>query len=54
MGIEVGNQFLNISTNTNGSGDKRRTIIDSGTTLAYLPDAIYKPLVNEVKLFIPI
>lgn len=48
MGIEVGTQFLNLSTNTNGTVSKKRTIIDSGTTLAYLPDAIYKPLVNEV------
>ncbi|KVH90946.1 aspartic proteinase-like protein 2 isoform X3 [Cynara cardunculus var. scolymus] len=48
MGIEVGTQFLNLSTNTNGSGDKTRTIIDSGTTLAYLPDAIYNPLVKEI------
>ncbi|KAJ0617125.1 putative nepenthesin [Helianthus annuus] len=47
-GIEVGTQFLNLSTNTHGMGDKRRTIIDSGTTLAYLPDAIYKPMINEI------
>ncbi|KAI7742924.1 hypothetical protein M8C21_008729 [Ambrosia artemisiifolia] len=48
VGIEVGTQLLNLSTSTHGSGNKRRTIIDSGTTLAYLPDAIYKPLVNEI------
>ncbi|XP_076885507.1 aspartic proteinase 36-like [Bidens hawaiensis] len=48
MRIEVGAQFLNLSTSTNASGDKRRTIIDSGTTLAYLPDAIYKSMVNEI------
>ncbi|KAK1435298.1 hypothetical protein QVD17_01059 [Tagetes erecta] len=45
-GIRVGFQFLNLSTN--GTGDNRKTIIDCGTTLAYLPDAIYKPLVNEI------
>ncbi|KAJ0606156.1 putative nepenthesin [Helianthus annuus] len=50
-GIEVGTQFLNLSTNTHGMGDKRRTIIDSGTTLAYLPDAIYKPMINEVNFY---
>ncbi|GKB89981.1 aspartic proteinase-like protein 2 isoform X1, partial [Tanacetum coccineum] len=46
-GISVGAQFLNLSSNTSGSGEIRRTIIDSGTTLAYLPDAIYRPLVKE-------
>ncbi|KAJ9555417.1 hypothetical protein OSB04_010031 [Centaurea solstitialis] len=48
MGIEVGTQFLNLSTDTRGSENKTRTIIDSGTTLAYLPDAIYKPLVKQI------
>ncbi|XP_071713048.1 aspartic proteinase 36-like [Rutidosis leptorrhynchoides] len=46
-GIEVGTQFLNLTTNTH-LGNKRRTIIDSGTTLAYLPDAIYNPLINQI------
>lgn len=47
-GISVGAQFLNLSSNTSSSGEIRRTIIDSGTTLAYLPDAIYRPLVKEI------
>lgn len=53
MGIEVGTQFLNILTNTSGSEEKIRTIIDSGTTLAYLPDAVYKPLINQIVAGLP-
>ncbi|XP_071701304.1 aspartic proteinase 36-like [Rutidosis leptorrhynchoides] len=51
-GIEVGTQFLNLTINTH-LRDKRRTIIDSGTTLAYLPDAIYNPLINEIVAWQP-
>ncbi|XP_076884884.1 aspartic proteinase 36-like [Bidens hawaiensis] len=47
-GIEVGTLFLNLSTNTHDNGNTRKAIIDSGTTLAYLPDAIYKSSVNEI------
>ncbi|KAM7469370.1 hypothetical protein LguiA_007553 [Lonicera macranthoides] len=37
MAVAVGHDFLNISANVFGIGDKKGTIIDSGTTLAYLP-----------------
>ncbi|KAJ0876471.1 putative nepenthesin [Helianthus annuus] len=48
-GIEVGAEFLNLSTYAQHGGvEKRRAIIDSGTTLAYLPEVIYKPLVNKI------
>ncbi|KAJ0792697.1 putative aspartic peptidase A1 family, aspartic peptidase domain superfamily [Helianthus annuus] len=44
MGIEVGGEFLNLS---NGIVEKRKAIIDSGTSLVYLLEVIYKPLVNK-------
>ncbi|KAI7727988.1 hypothetical protein M8C21_006055 [Ambrosia artemisiifolia] len=47
IGIEVGAEFLNLSTDSNGV-EKRRAIIDSGTTLAYLPEVIYKSLMNKI------
>ncbi|KAL1334024.1 hypothetical protein AAHE18_11G146500 [Arachis hypogaea] len=34
-----------LSTDASQQGDRKETIIDSGTTLAYLPEAIYEPLV---------
>ncbi|CAM8893340.1 unnamed protein product [Rhodiola kirilowii] len=47
--IEVGNKTLNISTDVLGLGkNKQGAIIDSGTTLAYLPREIYEPLFNEI------
>ena len=47
-GIKVGTEYLNLTTDPYGKTKKTKTVIDSGTTLAYLPDAIYKPLVKEV------
>lgn len=46
--IEVGGTVLPLPSDVFDSGDKRGTIIDSGTTLAYLPDAVYTPLMNAV------
>ncbi|XP_058093581.1 aspartic proteinase 36-like isoform X2 [Magnolia sinica] len=46
--IEVGNTVLNLPTDVFESGDRKGTIIDSGTTLAYLPDAVYTPLVDAI------
>ncbi|KAI4344985.1 hypothetical protein L6164_012155 [Bauhinia variegata] len=46
--IQVGHTFLNLTTDTSEVGDMKGTIIDSGTTLAYLPEEIYQPLVNKV------
>lgn len=47
--IEVGNSVLKLSSGAFDSGDDKGVIVDSGTTLVYLPDAVYKPLMNEVK-----
>ncbi|KAK6914389.1 Xylanase inhibitor, C-terminal [Dillenia turbinata] len=46
--VEVGHEFLNLTTDEFGWGGKIRTIIDSGTTLAYLPELIYEPLVQKI------
>lgn len=46
-GIQVGHEFLNLTTDIY-MADKRGAIIDSGTTLAYLPQVIYEPLVKKV------
>lgn len=46
--IEVGEKMLPLPTDVFDTGDKSGTIIDSGTTLAYLPELIYAPLVTEV------
>ncbi|KAM5569883.1 hypothetical protein ABKV19_017079 [Rosa sericea] len=46
--VQVGHAFLNISTDVFEAGDRKGTIIDSGTTLAYLPDVVYEPLVSKI------
>lgn len=46
--IDVGGTSLQIPTNLFAAGDNTGTIIDSGTTLAYLPDAAYKQLMNAI------
>ncbi|KAK3204515.1 hypothetical protein Dsin_018561 [Dipteronia sinensis] len=46
--VQVGRDFLNLTTDIIGVGDRRGTIIDSGTTLAYLPEMVYEPLVSKI------
>lgn len=46
--LEVGGQFLNLSTNLSERGSSRRTIIDSGSTLAHLPSEVYQQLLDKV------
>ena len=46
--VQVGRDFLNLPTDIVGVGDRKGTIIDSGTTLAYLPEMVYEPLVSKV------
>lgn len=46
--VEVGHSLLNISRDAFGTGGTIRTIVDSGTTLAYLPEVIYKPLLSKI------
>ena len=42
--VEVGNSTLQIPSSAFDVG----TIVDSGTTLAYLPSAIFEPLTTQV------
>ncbi|KAF3683005.1 hypothetical protein CQW23_22803 [Capsicum baccatum] len=46
--VEVGYQLLNLSSEVFTNGANEGVIIDSGTTLAYLPEAIYGPLVKKI------
>ncbi|XVF56402.1 hypothetical protein PTKIN_Ptkin06aG0117900 [Pterospermum kingtungense] len=46
--IEVGSDQLQLSTSIFDSGEQKGTIVDSGTTLAYLPSRIYEPLMNKI------
>ena len=52
-GIAVGGATLQLPTNTFDSGANQGTIIDSGTTLAYLPEAVYKTLMTKVWKHLP-
>ncbi|KAM0043565.1 putative nepenthesin [Helianthus debilis subsp. tardiflorus] len=47
--IEVGGKFLDLPTDTFDVGGKQGTIIDSGTTLAYLPDLAYKLVLEKIR-----
>lgn len=46
--VQVGQEFLDIPADLFQPGDRKGAIIDSGTTLAYLPEIIYEPLVKKV------
>ncbi|CAI9090864.1 OLC1v1025733C1 [Oldenlandia corymbosa var. corymbosa] len=46
--IEVGGEVLDLSTEASGDGSGSSSIIDSGTTLAYLPNDIYTPFMAKV------
>ncbi|XP_020575038.1 aspartic proteinase-like protein 2 [Phalaenopsis equestris] len=51
--IAVGGTSLKLPTDVFQSGDMRGTIIDSGTTLAYLPEEAFKPLMNAIFSYQP-
>lgn len=46
--VQVGQTFLPLSTDASEQRDMNGTIIDSGTTLAYLPEGIYEPLIYKI------
>ncbi|KAB1213419.1 Aspartic proteinase-like protein 2 [Morella rubra] len=46
--VQVGHVYLNLSSELFEVGDRKGTIIDSGTTLAYLPEMVYEPLVSKI------
>ncbi|KAL3634279.1 hypothetical protein CASFOL_021333 [Castilleja foliolosa] len=46
--VQVGHAFLNLTRDVYTIVNNKGVIIDSGTTLAYLPAAIYYPLVKQI------
>lgn len=44
----MGGNVLELPTSLVGTGDERGTIIDSGTTLAYLPPMLYDLVLSKV------
>jgi len=46
--IDVSGATLKLPTNIFDNGQSKGTIIDSGTTLAYLPEVVYKAIQSEV------
>lgn len=49
--IEVDKDVIELSTGIFDFGDDRAAVIDSGTTLAYLPEKIYTQLMEKVSAF---
>ncbi|KAL8156627.1 aspartic proteinase 36-like [Apium graveolens] len=47
-GLEVAGEHIEVPADTSDSGENSGTIIDSGSTLAYLPDDILKPLMQKI------
>lgn len=47
-GLEVAGEKIEVPADTSKSGENSGTIIDSGSTLAYLPDELLKPLMQKV------
>ncbi|TXG48815.1 hypothetical protein EZV62_024690 [Acer yangbiense] len=46
--VEVGGDVLQLPTDLFESGGQRGTIIDSGTTLAYLPSDLFEPMMTKI------
>ncbi|KAK9082770.1 hypothetical protein Scep_029241 [Stephania cephalantha] len=46
--IVIGKTTLELPSDTFETGDRKGTIIDSGTTLAYLSEVVFEPFINEV------
>ena len=51
-GIEVAGDPIQLPTDIFDSTSGRGTIIDSGTTLAYLPVSIYDQLLEKVRVIL--
>ncbi|XP_057788841.1 aspartic proteinase 36-like [Salvia miltiorrhiza] len=47
-GVQVGDKFLDLPAGSSGVDPPKRAIIDSGTTLAYLPAGVYEQLMNKM------
>ena len=48
IGVEVNRSPLELSSGAFGDTSSKEMVIDSGTTLAYLEEDLYKPLVRKV------
>lgn len=48
----MGGDVLELPTDIFSDGDQRGTIIDSGTTLAYLPETVYELMMAKVPIII--
>ena len=48
--VEVADALLDLPSDIFDSGDQKGTIVDSGTTLAYLPSTVYEPLMRKVSI----
>ncbi|CAI0376203.1 unnamed protein product [Linum tenue] len=46
--VEVGNEMLDLPTDIFDTGDRKGTIIDSGTTLAYVPTMVFEPMMAKI------
>ncbi|KAI3861140.1 hypothetical protein MKW92_014231 [Papaver armeniacum] len=46
--IEVGKATLQLPKDVFRTGDRKGTIIDSGTSLSYLPNVVYEPMVSAI------
>ncbi|PKI45096.1 aspartic proteinase-like protein 2 isoform X1 [Punica granatum] len=46
--VEVGGDVLQLPTDVFETGEQKGTIIDSGTTLAYLPEEVYNPMLKKI------
>ncbi|KAM7280709.1 hypothetical protein ACFE04_007843 [Oxalis oulophora] len=51
--VEVGGDVLDLPSDTFENGDQKGTIIDSGTTLAYLPDVVYQSVMTKILSYQP-
>ncbi|GAB2272677.1 hypothetical protein Dimus_007500 [Dionaea muscipula] len=46
--VKVGSDFLSLPSDFFEAGGQKGAIIDCGTTLAYLPQVVYEPLVSKI------
>lgn len=47
-GLEVAGEHIEVPLDSSDSVENSGTVIDSGSTLAYLPDDILKPMMKKV------
>ncbi|KAL5703182.1 hypothetical protein ACHQM5_028306 [Ranunculus cassubicifolius] len=48
LSIMVGKSTLSLPSGVLGTANPKETIVDSGTTLAYLPDVMYQALISQI------